>query len=223
MEEAHFNHPDIQVINLKCFGVTSRDRSVSQKIHQLTQILKDHLYTYIDKFNINFLLVENALTIPMNIPLGIALTQVIAETNIPTVAHHHDFCWERDRFLVNAGSDYLNMAFPPNLPSIMRHIVINSYADEQLSFRTGISAHVAPNVMDFENPPPPPDDYTLDVRQILGIEDDELLTDGEGRCNPPVLTYSRNCLDLFYDGCFQAVSKEQQLLSIHFRLIHHLY
>ena len=175
VSEAHFNHPDIQEINRKCFGVTSRDRSVSQKIHQLTQILKDHLYTYIDKFNINFLLVENALTIPMNIPLGIALTQVIAETNIPTVAHHHDFYWERDRFMVNAVSDYLNMAFPPNLPSIMRHIVINSYADEQLSFRTGISAHVAPNVMDFENPPPPPDDYTLDVRQTLGIEDDEFL------------------------------------------------
>ena len=173
--EAHFNHPDIQEINRKCFGVTRRDRSVSKKIHQLTQILKDHLYTYIDKFNINFLLVENALTIPMNIPLGIALTQVIAETNIPTIAHHHDFYWERDRFMVNAVSDYLNMAFPPNLPSIMRHIVINSYADEQLSFRTGISARIAPNVMDFENPPPHPDDYTLDVRQTLGIEDNELL------------------------------------------------
>jgi len=28
--------------------------------------------------------------------------------------------------------------------------------------------------MDFENPPPPVDDYTKDVRQSLGIEDDEL-------------------------------------------------
>ena len=31
-----------------------------------------------------------------------------------------------------------------------------------------------PNIMDFENPPPPPDDYTTDVRQALGIGDDEL-------------------------------------------------
>jgi glycosyltransferase involved in cell wall biosynthesis len=29
--------------------------------------------------------------------------------------------------------------------------------------------------MDFDNPPPPPDDYASDVRQALGIEDDELL------------------------------------------------
>ncbi|NIT39974.1 MAG: glycosyltransferase, partial [Gammaproteobacteria bacterium] len=64
--------------------------------------------------------------------------------------------------------------FPPNLPSI-RHVVINSYADEQLSLRTGISARIAPNVMDFENPPDPPDKYASDIRQALGVEDDELL------------------------------------------------
>jgi glycosyltransferase involved in cell wall biosynthesis len=109
----------------------------------------------------------------MNIPLGIALTEFIAETHIPTIAHHHDFYWERDRFMVNAVSDYLRMAFPPVLPSI-DHVVINSVADIQLSLRTGISSHVIYNVMDFDNPPEPPDEYTCDVRQALGIADDEL-------------------------------------------------
>ena len=75
--------------------------------------------------------------------------------------------------MINAVQDYLNMAFPPVLPAI-HHVVINSVADAQLSLRTGVSAHVAPNVMDFENPPPPPDDYTSDVRKDLGIEEDEL-------------------------------------------------
>jgi glycosyltransferase involved in cell wall biosynthesis len=171
--EAHFTHPKVQEIQRESFGVTRRDRSLSQKIHELSHILKDHLYAFIEKFDIGLLLVENALTIPMNIPLGIALTELIAETNILTVAHHHDFYWERDRFLISAVTDYLNMAFPPNLPSIF-HVVINSHADEQLSLRTGISARIAPNIMDFENPPPPPDDYTRNVRQDLGIEDDEL-------------------------------------------------
>jgi glycosyltransferase involved in cell wall biosynthesis len=53
-------------------------------------------------------------------------------------------------------------------------VVINSVADAQLGLRTGVSSHVAPNVMDFANPPPPPDDYSTDVRQALGILDDEL-------------------------------------------------
>ena len=171
--EAHFTHPEIAEINQACFGVTSRDRATTQKIHELTRTIKDHLYTFVEKFDIHLIVPENALTIPMNIPLGIAITEFIAETNFLTIAHHHDFYWERDRFAINAVSDYLRMAFPPDLPS-MRHAVINSFADEQLSLRTGISARIAPNVMDFENPPPPPDDYTSDVRKALGIGDDEL-------------------------------------------------
>jgi glycosyltransferase involved in cell wall biosynthesis len=172
--EAHFNHPDIKDVYNHSFGVTTRDRAISKKIYQLAIKLKDDLYDFIKKFDIDVIIPENALTIPMNIPLGIAITELIAETGIQTIAHHHDFYWERDRFMINSIQDYLNMAFPPNLPSIT-HVVINSVADAQLSLRTGVSAYIAPNVMAFENPPPPPDDYASDVRQTLGIADDELL------------------------------------------------
>ena len=173
VEEAHFTHPEIKDVYNKSFGGMKRDRAVSKKIYQLAIKLKDHLYDFVDKFDIDLIIPQNALTIPLNIPLGIALTEFIAETNIRTLAHHHDFYWERDRFIVNAVSDYLKMAFPPVLPAI-EHVVINSAADAQLSLRTGVSAHIIPNVMDFDNPPPPPDEYTFDVRQALGIEDDEL-------------------------------------------------
>jgi glycosyltransferase involved in cell wall biosynthesis len=172
--EAHFTHPDIKDVYNHSFGVTARDRSISKKIYQLAIKLKDDLYDFAKKFDIDLIIPENAVTIPLNIPLGIAITEFIAETNIQTIAHHHDFYWERDRFMINAIQDYLNMAFPPVLPSIT-HVVINSVADAQLSLRTGVSAFVAPNVMEFENPPPPPDDYSADVRQALGIADEELL------------------------------------------------
>jgi len=58
--EAHFNHPKVQEIQRVSFGVTRRDRSLSQKIHELSHILKDHLYAFIEKFDIGLLLVENA-------------------------------------------------------------------------------------------------------------------------------------------------------------------
>ena len=172
-EEAHFNHPEIQEIQQASFGVTTRPRSLTKRIQEIKSKLKDDLYSFINQFKIDLLMPENSLTIPMNIPLGLAITELIAETGMPAIAHHHDFSWERDRFSINAVSDYLNMAFPPNLPTLS-HTVINSYAEEQLAFRTGISARVIPNIMDFENPPPPPDDYTSDVRQAIGIADDEL-------------------------------------------------
>ena len=173
VEEAHFKHPDIEYINQNCFGTHTRSRFITKKIHAICQKIKDHLYKFIEKFNIELLVPENALSIPLNIPLGIAITEVISETGMPVTAHHHDFFWERQNLMTNAVWEYINMAFPPHLPSI-RHVVINSSAGNQLSLRTGISATIIPNVMDFDNPPAPPDDYASDVREALGIEDDEL-------------------------------------------------
>ncbi|MBL0713993.1 MAG: glycosyltransferase family 4 protein [Desulfosarcina sp.] len=172
--EAHFTHPAVKDVYLDCFDLNVRKRETTDKLHALKNGLKDHLEAFINKFDIGLILVENALTIPLNIPLGVALTEFIAETGIPTIAHHHDFYWERDRFTINAINDYLCLAFPPNLPSI-HHVVINSHAGTQLSLRTGISAVVCPNVMDFDNPPAPPDEYAADVRASLGLADDELL------------------------------------------------
>ena len=171
--EAHFSHPEVAKIYRRSFDSTVRDPADSDKIHTIARSLKTHLYRFIDQYQIGLLIPQNALTIPMNIPLGVAITQVIMETGIPAIAHHHDFYWERDRFMTNAVWDYLRMAFPPKLPSL-HHVVINSFAKEQLGFRTGIAATVIPNIMDFEHPPPPPDEYAADVREALGVEKDEL-------------------------------------------------
>ena len=173
VEEANFTNPDIKYIYNHCFGVHKRERRITQKIHAAKERLKDEIYSFIEKFSIDLLVPENSLTIPLNIPLGLAITEVISETGIPTIAHHHDFFWERQQFLTNGVWEYLNMAFPPHLSSI-QHVTINSSGDNQLSLRTGISATIIPNVMDFENPPPPIDNYALDVRKAFGIEDDEL-------------------------------------------------
>ncbi len=174
VEEAHFAHPDIREIYSYCFGTRQRKPEATRRIHEVKEYLKEKLYEFIKTFEIDCLIVQNALTIPLNIPLGIAITEVLAETGLPAIAHHHDFFWERKRFLVNAAWDYLNMAFPPHLPNVS-HVVINSSAANQLALRTGVSSMLIPNVMDFEHPPPPPDEYSADVRTALGIEDDELL------------------------------------------------
>jgi len=172
--EAHFKHPELRKIHRNCFGVRKRSSYISQRIHELRLILKNHLYNFIRQFKIDFLVTENSLTIPLNIPLSLAIAELISETDTPTIAHHHDFFWERQDFMTNAVWEYLNMAFPPHLPQI-RHVVINSSGKNQLSLRTGISPIIIPNVMDFDNPPEPIDDYASDVRKALGVEDDQLL------------------------------------------------
>jgi glycosyltransferase involved in cell wall biosynthesis len=136
--------------------------------------LKTHLYKFINKFDIELLIVENAWAIPMNIPLGMALTELIAETNMPAIGHHHDFAWERSRFKVTAASDYQYGSFPPVLPSI-HHVVINSYAGHQLALRTGVVSTLIPNVMDFDHKHPRNDGYAEDLRETLGIDKDEFM------------------------------------------------
>jgi glycosyltransferase involved in cell wall biosynthesis len=174
VEEAHFKHPNILGIYNECFGKDTRKSSVTRNIHETKKRLKNEIVNFVNKFELDLLIAENSLTIPLNIPLGIALTEYISETKIPTIAHHHDFYWERKRLLVNAVEEYLRMAFPPVLPSV-NHVVINSYADSELSLRTGISSTIIPNVLDFGDPPSPPDEYAADVRESFGVKENELL------------------------------------------------
>ena len=151
-----------------------RDISVTDEIHSLRRVLKIAIYEYVRKFNIDLLIVENALSIPMNIPLGVALTEVISEMRIPTIAHHHDFWWERTRYLINSCWDFIRMAFPPNLPNI-KHVVINSTAQEELALRTGISSAIIPNVLNFENPPTINKERAKSWRADIGLDDDDIL------------------------------------------------
>ena len=170
--KAHFEHPDILEIQEDCFGKRVRRPSLSSKVHELRKYLKAKLYVFYKEFNPDLLIVENALAIPMNVPLGMAITEFIAETGVPTIAHHHDFAWERDRFLICAIQDYVHYAFPPTHPSI-RHVTINSNASRQLSFRRGLSNVVVPNVFDFANAPEPSDKVDA-LRTALGFAKDEL-------------------------------------------------
>lgn len=198
--EAFYRHPDIDAINRRAyagewgtddearrrngngngngdrrtfFSVYTRPPSLTRRIHDLREHLKAELHGFIDAFDLDLLIVENASTIPLNLPLGLAIAEVVAETGIPTIAHHHDFHWERQRFMVNSVPDILAAAFPPSHPSI-RHVVLNSVQASALASRHGLTARVIPNVMEFEVLPGPPVVDPMRVRRDLGVGDDEL-------------------------------------------------
>ncbi len=171
---AFFGDPEIVEAQQDLFGRTTRSPATTARIYELKEILKRELYAFRDQFGIELLVPQNILAIPMNIPLGLATTEFIAETGIPTIAHHHDFAWERERFTVTSGADYLMAAFPPSIPHI-EHVVINSMAQKELARRYGLPSALIPNVLDFETPPPGLDRYNRDFRQEIGLADDDIL------------------------------------------------
>ena len=172
--EAYFLHPENMRINDQIWGSRARSPFITARIHALAQYLKETLYIFIDRFDITILVVENALSIPMHVPLGIAIVEFLAETQMPAIAHHHDFYWERTRFSVNAVSDYLEMAFPPRERDV-QHVVINQSAQEELSWRKGVPSVLIPNVFDFSKPPRKPDKYARDARREIGLNDEDIM------------------------------------------------
>lgn len=171
---AYFNHPEVVDVQRSLFGVPHRQREVTSRIQSLKERLKDELYQFIERFRLEVLIPENILAIPMHVPFGLAMTEVIAETGLPAIAHHHDFSWERERFTLSSIGDYLRAAFPPLLHGI-EHVVINSMAQRELAHRLGIPSQIIPNILDFETPPPRIDEYSADFRREIGLTDRDWL------------------------------------------------
>ena len=172
--EAFFRHPDNLALNSELFGRQTRTRRITDLVHSRKEHLKDRLYAFVDRFDLDLLVAENVLAIPIHIPLGIALTEMIAETGIPAVGHHHDFHWERPRFLLNAVPEIIDMAFPPELPSL-KHVVINTMAQRDLAAKTGISSQLIYNVIDFREAGSGIDEFNRSFRADMGFSDEDLL------------------------------------------------
>ena len=143
-------------------------------IQRQAQTLKRPLHRFLSQDNIDFVIVQNAFAIPMQLPLAQALTELLAELNLPGLAHNHDFYWERERFLDNHLTPFLDQYFPPALPQL-QHAVINSLAQTALKQRRGLDSIILPNVFDFATPPPGKDDFNADFRQAIGLSDEDWL------------------------------------------------
>jgi glycosyltransferase involved in cell wall biosynthesis len=173
--ELHFTDQTAYALSQRAFdneAETDGDELADQ-IYKRADEMRAPLRSFIRSNHLDLIVVQNALTIPMNLPLGVSLTGLIAELGINTIAHHHDFFWERQRYQTNAILDLLDTAFPAKLPNI-QHITINSIAKARLNARRGIDSTVIPNVLDFATPPPKVDDYNKDLRASLGLSEDDL-------------------------------------------------
>jgi mannosylglucosylglycerate synthase len=167
----HFADRSIQSLSRRAFeGEGEEDgHQLTNQIYSFADELRAPLRKFIRENRLDLIIVQNALTIPMNIPLGVCLSGLIAELGINTIAHHHDFFWERQRYQTNAILDLLDVSFPAKLPTI-QHVTINSIAKNRLKARRGIDSVVIPNVHDFATPPPGLDEYNRDFREALGLD-----------------------------------------------------
>lgn len=109
---------------------------------------------------IDLVVVENLLTIPMNLPASRVVAEVLAGR--PAILHHHDPAWQRPQ--------YAHVAeLPPDDPC-WAHVAINRLTERQLAER-GIAATTIYNGFD----PDPPAGDREGTRARLGVEPGERL------------------------------------------------
>ena len=171
----HFTYPPAARVTAAAFDPASDAHSVRREIHRLAGQLLPPLHDWLAAYGIQALIVENAWAIPMHLPLGVALRQLVEETHMTVIGHHHDYWWERERFANSIVPDVLELAFPPDLPTV-RHVSINSLAGQQLRERRGLDSLVMPNVFDFDQPRAKnPRKIRREMRSELGMNDSGLL------------------------------------------------
>ena len=172
--KAHFKTKLNDRINRCIHADMETDFDVHAAIRDQKAELEASLFSFLDAFKIDLLIVENALSIPMQMPLGLAINDVVATSRIPSIAHHHDFYWERPHFHLNGFKALIESTFPPRLPNI-QHVVINSIAQRELFERTGIVSEVIPNVMDFSNPPAVDRERVMRLRSTIGVDPHDIM------------------------------------------------
>jgi glycosyltransferase involved in cell wall biosynthesis len=165
-DAAAFGTPENSDIERQSFNGGDPD-IVRAAVEDIVSEIQPALGTFIDDHDVEGLIVENAWAIPMQLPLALATARVVTNRGVPTIGHHHDFSWERDRFAQSSVPELIERFFPPALPSVA-HVVINSLAKRDLLERRGLESSVLPNVMDFEAGPPHGDGGDA-FRRIAGV------------------------------------------------------
>lgn len=175
--ELALDHPTVESIKRMAFEAPlgeDEGKALRDLISSTVKKIKPQLKQFIQANGINLLSIENVLAIPANIPLGIALKELIEELNIPTIMRHHDFFWERNYYIkYNNIPHILGKAFPPKLTRI-KNVTISRIAQQDFLRWTGIDSTVIENAVDFSKLARP-DAFNKNFRKDLGIRQNQLL------------------------------------------------
>jgi mannosylglucosylglycerate synthase len=176
--EIHFRDPTALALGERAFGGATPEPALRGDLRgdlrERAAELRALLERVLDDVRPDLLVLQNVWAVPMQLPLAEALAGLVAERDLPTLSHEHDYHWERERFGATRVPDYLATYFPFHAPRV-RHLAINSIAAAELRRRRGLRATVVPNVLDFDARAPAPDAYAAGFRRAIGLEDRERL------------------------------------------------
>lgn len=123
---------------------------LEDKIENEAKKIEKGINTWLKKYKINKIIVENISALPIHVPAAVAIDKVLEKNpDVRALLHHHDFHWERKSYFGGCKKikPFLKKYFPPKRKNAF-HVVINSTARDSLFEKYGIKSVIVPNIFD---------------------------------------------------------------------------
>ena len=146
-------------------------------LEDLSIQIEKKIIKFIKEKKITLLLPNNIWSVGANPAAAVALARSLRKYDLPALAHHHDFYYERFDGLTLTCQSAVELAdkyLPPHDTQI-KHVVINKIAQQELMDRKGIASTVIPNVFDFNGKSWKPDDYNKDFLSQIGLRRNDVV------------------------------------------------
>ncbi|MBU2561701.1 MAG: glycosyltransferase family 4 protein [Nanoarchaeota archaeon] len=175
LPEMDYKHPEVRGVKRIVFSAKlDKDgkKAAEILINSLVKRIKGPLKNYLVQKKIHVLSIEDALSSVKNLPLNVALSQIVGELGIPTISRYHYLPWDNPYFSKFDNVPKIMANIPPQLKNVV-HITNTVSAKESLAGRKIVSRMI-PNIMDLDKLHKM-DDYNRDFREALGIREDQLI------------------------------------------------
>ncbi len=178
--ELEFDTLDINRIKKNAFNELGDFKSCNDllgEINRVASIIERGVEKIVEKEKPDILMLHNIFSHGRHIAAAMAFYNIIKRFDLPAIATHHDFYWERpeyNRVTCKVVEEYLNEYVPPK-DSLIRHVVINRIAREMLYEKKGVDAVVIPDTFDFSQKSWEVDEYNKDFLDSIGVSKDDIL------------------------------------------------
>ncbi|MBP9759663.1 glycosyltransferase family 4 protein [Candidatus Dojkabacteria bacterium] len=172
--ELHFSNPKVVDLHDKVVYGKSNFKKIEAGVFEMAGKIEGKLREAFNGHRPDLLIIANCLSLPMHFPLAVGITRIIEEFKIPTIARHHDFWWERKRFLKSSCFPFFKRWFPSNSPYI-KHVTINSISQMQLKEKMGIDSTVISDTFDYLKTKTKLDNFNKNFREDFNIKNDDIV------------------------------------------------
>lgn len=172
--ELHFTNPEAYLVHEEVVNNNLPFKKVEKDIYELAGKIEGLLRRELRRIKPDVLIVANVFSLPIHFPFAVALERVVNDLKIPTIGRHHDFWWERKRYLRSSYFDFFAKFFPP-VGANFRHITINKITQGELKKRYGVDSMIFGDCFDFNNKKTYINGFSKSWRSDFGIKKDDIV------------------------------------------------